>query len=78
MLDAISGQEASLASHCYGCRIIQRLAEFCSIEQTVNIFTHAPFLLVYMWQTTRYRLSLFVPLLAQAVWGAGCGRVCTL
>ncbi|KAL8438153.1 hypothetical protein ACSSS7_000388 [Eimeria intestinalis] len=33
VLDAIAGQEAALASHCYGCRIIQRLAESCDVQQ---------------------------------------------
>lgn len=36
VLDAIAGQEAALASHCYGCRIIQRLAESRDTQQIVS------------------------------------------
>lgn len=41
ILDAIAGQEAALASHCYGCRIIQRLAEACDVEQIVSGYAAA-------------------------------------
>ena len=36
-MDAFKGQVQSLATHAYGCRVIQRILEHCSLEQTMPV-----------------------------------------
>ena len=37
IINAFHGQVYSLATHPYGCRVIQRMFEHCTDEQTVRI-----------------------------------------
>jgi len=41
IIDAFHGQTYALATHPYGCRVIQRIFEYCGEEQTVS---HQPLL----------------------------------
>ena len=37
IIDAFSGQVYNLSTHPYGCRVIQRILEHCSAEQTAPV-----------------------------------------
>ena len=38
IIDAFYGQVYALATHPYGCRVIQRIFEYCSEQATVKKF----------------------------------------
>jgi hypothetical protein len=38
IVNAFSGEVRRMATHCYGCRVLQRIIEYCSDAQTARIF----------------------------------------
>lgn len=47
IIDAFRGQVYTLATHPYGCRVIQRMFEHCTEDQTVRVRYKIEFFFFY-------------------------------